>query len=42
MVEKLRIVVTFIALLELVKMGKIGLKESEEYNDFVIYGIQNG
>jgi segregation and condensation protein A len=42
MVEKLRIVVTFIALLELVKMGKVGLKESPEFNDFVIYGIQNG
>ena len=42
MVEKLRIVVTFIALLELVKMGKVGLKESTEFNDFVIYGIENG
>lgn len=42
MMEKLRIVVTFVALLELVKMGKIGLKESEDFNDFVIYGIQNG
>lgn len=42
MVEKLRIVVTFIALLELIKMGKIGLKESEEFNNFIIYGTQNG
>lgn len=42
MVEKLRIVVTFIALLELIKMGKIGLKESEEFNNFIIYGEQNG
>ncbi len=42
MAEKIRIIVTFIALLELVKMGKIGLKESEEFNNFTIYGIQNG
>ncbi|GBD89570.1 segregation and condensation protein A [bacterium BMS3Abin04] len=40
--EKLRIVVTFIALLELVKMNRIGLKESRNYNDFIIYGISNG
>ncbi len=42
MVEKLKIVVTFIALLELVKMGKIGIKESPEFNNFIIYGTQNG
>ncbi|MDA3861355.1 MAG: segregation/condensation protein A [Melioribacteraceae bacterium] len=42
MVEKLKIVVTFIALLELIKMGKIGLKESTELNNFIIYGTQNG
>jgi len=42
MVEKLRIVVTFIALLELIKIGKIGLKESTEFNNFIIYGTQNG
>lgn len=42
MVEKLKIVVTFIALLELVKMGKIGIKESHEFNNFIIYGTQNG
>jgi len=42
MVEKLRIVVTFVALLELIKIGKIGLKESTEFNNFIIYGIQNG
>ena len=42
MIEKLRIVVTFIALLELIKMGKIGLKESTEFNNFIIYGTQNG
>lgn len=42
MKEKLRIVVTFIALLELVKMGKIGLKDSPEFNDFIIYGTVDG
>ncbi|MGD8781041.1 MAG: segregation/condensation protein A [Ignavibacteria bacterium] len=40
--EKIRIVVTFIALLELVKMGRLGLKESEYFNDFEIYGLENG
>ena len=35
--EKLRIIVTFIALLELIKMGKIGLKTSKQFNDFIIY-----
>jgi segregation and condensation protein A len=42
MKEKLRIVVTFIALLELTKMGMIGIKESTEFNDFVILKIKNG
>jgi segregation and condensation protein A len=40
--EKIRIVVTFIALLELVKMNTIGIKESPNYNDFVIFRINNG
>ncbi len=40
--EKMRIVVTFIALLELTKMGMIGIKESDEFNDFVILKIANG
>ena len=40
--EKIRIVVTFIALLELVKMSSIGIKESPNYNDFVIFRINNG
>ena len=40
--EKIRIVITFIALLELVKAAKIGIKESETNNDFIIYGLQNG
>lgn len=40
--EKIRIVITFIALLELVKAAKIGIKESESNNDFIIYGLPNG
>jgi len=40
--EKIRIVVTFIALLELIKMGRVGLKESPYFNDFEIYELQNG
>ena len=40
--EKFKIVVTFIAILEMVKSGRIGLKESLKVNDFVIYGIENG
>jgi segregation and condensation protein A len=42
MQEKIRIVITFVALLELTKMEKIGIKESPDFNDFVIYGISNG
>lgn len=40
MKEKIRIIVTFIAMLELVKMGRIGLKESDRFNDFMIYGLE--
>lgn len=40
--NKIRIIVTFIAILEMVKSGKIGLKESNSYNDFIIYGLANG
>lgn len=39
MYEKITIIVTFIALLELIKMGKIGLKESSNFNDFLIYRL---
>ncbi len=42
MKDKIRIVVTFIALLELVKMGSIGLNESPKFNDFEIYALDNG
>ena len=40
--DKLRIIVTFIAMLEMVKSGKIGLRESHTLNDFIIYGLANG
>ncbi len=40
--EKIRVIVTFIAMLEMIKMGRIGLKESPNYNDFIIYGLGNG
>ncbi len=40
--DKFRIVVTFIAMLEMVKNGTIGLKESGILNDFSIYAIANG
>lgn len=42
MKEKIRVVLTFIAILELVKMQRIGIKESTAFNDFVIYGVNNG
>ena len=40
--EKIRIVITFVALLELVKMGQLGIRESDNFNDFVLYKINNG
>ncbi len=40
--DKIRIVVTFIAMLEMVKAGRIGLRESLSLNDFIIYGLANG
>ncbi|MGE5350563.1 MAG: segregation and condensation protein A [Acidobacteriota bacterium] len=40
--EKIKIVITFIALLEMIKMGKLGLRESEGFNDFVIYSLADG
>ncbi len=40
--ERLKIVVTFIALLELVKSQQIGIKGSEDFNDFVIFVVNNG
>lgn len=40
--SKIKIVVTFIAMLEMVKAGRIGLRESKSLNDFIIYGLANG
>lgn len=40
--DKIRIVITFIALLELTKAGKIGIKESSNFNDFIILNLNNG
>jgi segregation and condensation protein A len=40
--EKIRIIVTFIALLELVKMGRIAIKETPAFNDFIIIQTKNG
>lgn len=40
--EKIRIIITFIALLELIKMQKIGLKETEDFNLFAIYKLEDG
>lgn len=37
--DKIRIVVTFVALLEMTKMGTIGIKESSDFNDFVLVKI---
>ena len=34
--EKIRIVITFVALLELTKVGSVLIKESSDYNDFVL------
>lgn len=42
MKDKIRIVVTIIALLELAKMQMIKIEESAGFNDFVIYGVENG
>lgn len=42
MKEKIRIVVTFVALLELVKMGKIGIIASHKFNDFYLMRLSDG
>ncbi len=34
--EKIRIVITFVALLELTKMSRVLIKESPDFNDFVL------
>ncbi|MBV6445501.1 MAG: Segregation and condensation protein A [Ignavibacteriaceae bacterium] len=38
---KIQLIFTFIALLEMVKMHIVGVSESESFNDFVIYSIEN-
>jgi segregation and condensation protein A len=40
--DRIRIVVTFVALLELTKAGRIGIKETPNFNDFILYKIDNG
>jgi segregation and condensation protein A len=40
--EKIRIVITFVALLELAKVGSVLIKESSDYNDFVLVKGVNG
>jgi segregation and condensation protein A len=40
--EKIRIIVTFIALLEMVKMGKVGIKITKDLTDFILIKVQNG
>ncbi len=42
MKEKIRIVITFVALLELTKVGRISIKESSNFNDFIILNPGNG
>lgn len=42
MKEKLRIVITFVALLELIKMEQIGIRETPDFNEFIIYKRDNG
>jgi segregation and condensation protein A len=37
--EKIRIIVTFIALLEMVKMGEVEIKSSKDLNDFILIKI---
>lgn len=40
--EKIRIIVTFIALLELIKIGKLAIKATPNFNDFIINKRENG
>ncbi|MBT8378588.1 MAG: segregation/condensation protein A [Ignavibacteria bacterium] len=40
--EKIRIIVTFIALLEMVKMGKVKIKITNDLNDFILIKLHNG
>lgn len=38
---KIKIIVTFIAMLEMIKMGRLGLRESHSFNDFELYALEN-
>ncbi len=42
MQDKIKIIVTFIALLELAKMQIIAIEESDDFNDFVLIKLDNG
>jgi len=38
--SKIKIIVTFIAMLEMIKMGRLGLRESFSFNDFELYELE--
>jgi segregation and condensation protein A len=40
--EKIRIIVTFVALLEMIKVGKLIIKSTKLFNDFIIMKKENG
>ena len=40
--EKIRIIVTFVALLEMIKIGKLTIKATKLFNDFIINKKENG
>jgi segregation and condensation protein A len=42
MTEKIRIVITFVALLELTKGGIISIRETNDFNDFILVKGENG
>jgi segregation and condensation protein A len=42
MKEKIRIVITFVALLELTKVGSVLIKETADFNDFILVKGANG
>jgi len=38
--SKIKIIVTFIAMLEMIKMGRLGLRESNQFNNFELYAVE--
>ena len=40
--EKIRIIVTFVALLEMIKIGRLSIKSTKMFNDFIINKKENG